>query len=60
MTESSTVRSWCDETREVLRVKPPEDSDWKSDISSSVLMGGTKTVERDPLDMTLELERELW
>jgi hypothetical protein len=54
MTVSSTVRVWCDDTREARRETPDlyeeEDaSDLKSEMDGRELRGGTKTVEREPV-----------
>jgi len=67
MTVSSTVRVWCEETRderrEVLDLPDREGEpvkDWKSDIDGILLSGGTNTVEREPVEMPLlllEVER---
>lgn len=53
MTVSSTVRVWCDDTREEPRetdlYEPDDALELKSDMEGREPMGGTKTVEREPL-----------
>jgi hypothetical protein len=53
ITVSSTVRVWCDDTREERRETPDlyeEDAlELKSEMDGREPRGGTKTVEREPL-----------
>lgn len=54
---SSTVREWCEETKDDWRER--DAVDMKSEMSGRVLSGGTKTVEREPfLDTMLRLSME--
>ena len=53
---SSTVRVWWEETMEECR-ESPEKVELKSSISGSELRGGTNTVEREPVLVSLRLLR---
>ena len=54
---SSTVREWCEDTKDDWRES--DAVDMKSEISGRVLSGGTNTVEREPLlEMLLRLSTE--
>ncbi len=48
---SSTVREWCEDTKDDWRES--DAVDMKSEMSGRVLSGGTNTVEREPLLETL-------
>jgi hypothetical protein len=58
MTMSSTVREWCEETEKKDDWREsglPEVVETKSEISGRELSGGTKTVEREPVETLLAL-----